>query len=686
MRARTGWLLALCAAAGAAYARDIFVSPAGDDLTGDGTAGAPFRTIQGAVGAAGVAGDRVRVLAGTYNECVDALSKSVEIVADEFLTNTTNPNRALTVIDATGVCDAASGVPAPAVLLGDDSSLEGFTIVAGGASGVQAFGDVVITRNEIRGSTGFQGGGIYLYAAAVYPGTHVAVISDNIVQDNTAVVDGGGIFAFAFAGDGLRQEVRISRNTIRGNVAQGFPLSSAPYFVPGGFGGGISTYPNSGPLGEVEIAITENVIEGNSVEANSGSYGSYGGGVWAATLYGYGAETIRIEDNQVRNNAAIATGGGVSAWAQGFFTSKHTVRVERNSVSGNAAEDGGGGLDLFLRALDLSDGFIQLEASSNELTGNRGDGFFGGGGLTAYAALRRTAGPDNVLSVQDNTIRGNSTATLGGGASLLALADSDPDGGGATAPASSLVRFERNLVAGNEASNLTGEGVGGGVSVDLRAFGEAVAEVELGFDTIASNAADLGGGGIDVFSFTDTDTGGTAVGSSFLAVSNSILASNAGFAVGGPPAGGAQSFSIESTYNDFFGNTSGVYEDTVFPFVTESANLLLDPLLDALSVPSVCSPTVDAADPTADFSLEPEPNGDRANQGHLGGTADAVPTLPDASGDRIVDGVDVLRIASAFASVRPGDRYFAPADRDNDGDVDGDDLAYVAAFFGRACP
>ncbi len=688
MRPRNGWLLALCAAAGAAYAADIFVSPTGSDVTGDGSPAAPFRTIQRAVDEAQPSGDRVRVLPGTYNECVNAALKSVAIVADEFVTNTTDPNPALTVIDGTGECDATSGAPAPAVLLDDDSTLEGFTVLGGGASGVQAFGDVVITRNEIRGNTGFQGGGIYLYAAALDPGTHVAVISDNTIRNNTAVVDGGGIFAFAAAADDLRQEIQISSNSIRDNLAQGFPLSTTPYFVAGGFGGGISTYPDSDPLGEVEIAITENVIQGNSVESNSGGYGSYGGGVWAATLYGAGSETIRIADNQLRNNTAFNTGGGVSAWAQGYLTSKHTVRVEGNSVSANEADNGGGGLDLFLRALDLSAGSIQLHASSNELTGNRGDGFFGGGGLAAYAALRRTASPDNILSVQNNTIRANSTDTLGGGASILAFADSDPDGGGATAPASSLVRFERNLVAGNRAASLAGDSFGGGVAVDLRAFGEAVAEAELDFNTLASNTADLGGGGVDVFSFTGADSGGTAVGTTSLALSNSIVASNTGFAVGGPPAGGAQSFAIESAYNDFFGNTSGVYEDTVFPFVTQTANLSLNPLLDALSVPSICSPTVDAADPAADFSLEPEPNGDRANQGHLGGTADAVQTLPDASGDRIVDGVDVLRIASAFASdlaLTPA-RYFAPADRDNDGDVDGDDLAYVAAFFGRACP
>jgi hypothetical protein len=99
----------------------------------------------------------------------------------------------------------------------------------------------------------------------------------------------------------------------------------------------------------------------------------------------------------------------------------------------------------------------------------------------------------------------------------------------------------------------------------------------------------------------------------------------------------------------------------------------------------VCSPTTDAADPAADWSLEPQPNGGRANLGHLGGTADATSSLPDVNGDLLVDGVDVLRIATAFASTAAQARYYAAADLDRDGDVDGDDLAYVAARFGRDC-
>ncbi len=51
------------------YAADLYVAPSGDDNTGTGTLGAPFRTIQKAANLA-VAGDNVIIRAGTYRETV----------------------------------------------------------------------------------------------------------------------------------------------------------------------------------------------------------------------------------------------------------------------------------------------------------------------------------------------------------------------------------------------------------------------------------------------------------------------------------------------------------------------------------------------------------------------------------------------------------------------------------------
>jgi len=79
--------------------------------------------------------------------------------------------------------------------------------------------------------------------------------------------------------------------------------------------------------------------------------------------------------------------------------------------------------------------------------------------------------------------------------------------------------------------------------------------------------------------------------------------------------------------------------------------------------------------------------------GHLGGTPSATGTLPDINGDNVVDGVDLLAIATSFASDTSRAWYSAAADIDKEPDpismlldVDGDDLAFVAAYYGRVCP
>ena len=54
--------------------------------------------------------------------------------------------------------------------------------------------------------------------------------------------------------------------------------------------------------------------------------------------------------------------------------------------------------------------------------------------------------------------------------------------------------------------------------------------------------------------------------------------------------------------------------------------------------------------------------------------------------DGLIDGIDILRIATAFGS-SPGDpRYDAAANMDEFPLIDGLDLAFVASGFGDTCP
>jgi hypothetical protein len=227
---------------------------------------------------------------------------------------------------------------------------------------------------------------------------------------------------------------------------------------------------------------------------------------------------------------------------------------------------------------------------------------------------------------------------------------------------------------------------GAGLEVGIEAGGPAIATADLRFNTIVRNLSDLAAGGIDVGVNTAFDYSGTYEGLASLTLEDSIVAENEGFGIGKAPAifGSTDNWTWVIRYNDVFGNGQD-YEPIVGIPPPEDRNISADPLLLALDVPDICSPTTEAADPAERFDLEPQPNGGRANIGHLGGTADATSSLPDVNGDLLVDGVDVLRIASAFASTAAQARFYAAADLDRNGIVDGDDLAYVAARFGKDC-
>ena len=104
-------------------------------------------------------------------------------------------------------------------------------------------------------------------------------------------------------------------------------------------------------------------------------------------------------------------------------------------------------------------------------------------------------------------------------------------------------------------------------------------------------------------------------------------------------------------------------------------------------IPMTCSPTIDSGDPILAVGDEPAPNGDVINMGHTGGKVTAANSLADPSGDGFVDGIDILRIATAFGSMPLDLRWDESADIDSNGLVDGDELDFITLLqFGAACP
>ena len=720
----------------------IYVAPppTGDNATGDGSLATPYATIQFAFLAA-VSGDEIRVLPGTYNECINNLafalgvSKNLNVRADDWIVN---GNRTTTIIDGTGQCVFPFSVVNLAGIAGG-SRLEGFTVTGAAASGVFVLGTGVVTNNVISGNTSLEGGGVYAYPGTCFYGTSSIVISNNQITNNTADDasqcsvsanipcniddncpageiclfrggDGGGVFVRGEAVNsggaggctGGDANVTLDNNVIDRNGADS------------AFGGGMYVLTNTQTGRSSTVTITQNLISNNSTLPFSVGYG---GGIWMGT-YGYGTEVIDFINNTVTSNVSTGDGGGISAWIDALADANHTINVTANDVQSNIAEGAGGGMDLFVFALDLqgTNEAVQLNTGGNLILGNEAQGTLDaltiypglGGGIISFIVSQRSSTTVE-LNIFENDVRGNLASVAGGGIAAIGSADADPQNDPALrGRALTSTTIRNNLIAINTATDAgtnfpTMSAVGGGIFAYAEGYGgadsttPAKSKMFLNFNTIAQNTADTGSGGIEMESYTELDSAGDDASIEF-EVNHSIIYDNSGFGVGGPQppaggllalAGGTGTFSLANVRNSLFMNAGGAYEAWIANGLND---LFTDALLDASFRPSQCSNTIDAGDPLISAALEPAPNGPPGssaglvNLGHTGGTPFAVTTLADSSGDGSVDGIDLLRLSVAFAS-DPLDMRWAPeVDLDRDMFISGIDLALMAADFARSCP
>jgi hypothetical protein len=359
-------------------------------------------------------------------------------------------------------------------------------------------------------------------------------------------------------------------------------------------------------------------------------------------------------------------------------------------------------MDIFVSTFNMTaPQRASLIVRDNQVTGNQtttddpiNSAAFGGGGILATFESLSSDSANMEFAIRDNRISQNTAAVFGGGVSLFAIADAEPNDDGNVADAIATVDFRNNRVTQNSASSAVVNATGGGIFAFLEAQGPATATVDMKLNTVSGNTLDNNAepGGIHAESLTSADSVQAVDGTATLLLDSSIVSGNDGVGLGGPSpgtegvitGGGTGNFSAVTAYSDFFGQTP----DLDAWIIQDVGTLFVDPMLDPVTfVPMTCSPTIDAADPSEDFSQEPGPNGGRANMGHTGGTSEAATSLADVNGDGLIDGYEVVRISVAFGVMSDQEpRYDAGVDFNGDGMITGDDLALIAADFGVTCP
>jgi hypothetical protein len=260
--------------------------------------------------------NEVVVMPGTYREQV-LLRTGIRLRSWREVDSACagDPN-CLTIIDGAG-----SGPVVLVPILGDDSSIEGFTISGGRAlqgagiliqGGLAVIRNNTITNNAAIGTTSTPGrGGAILTAGN-------PTIEDNRIEGNKAVSgSGGGINVTG--GSPI-----ISRNVIQGNTAL---ASGEAYF---GYGGGIA----------IESAANLPVIKNNIIVGNRAEGG--GGGIDVYTSSPSIQNNVIAENEAPGVGALAGNGGGINVTGRKGAESSTSPSIVNNLVTANRAGRGGG--------------------------------------------------------------------------------------------------------------------------------------------------------------------------------------------------------------------------------------------------------------------------------------------------------------------------------------------------------
>ena len=263
------------------------VSVTGSDVSGDGSEGSPYASIQTGINAS-QNGDTVLVHDGLYQENIDFSGKRIVLSSEG--------GRESTIIDG----QASSFVIRMASLEDSTTIIDGFTIQNGnyglGGGIICQNADPILRNLTIQNNVATDhGGGVIFHQSR-------AKLFNVQINDNTSGGDGGGAYLYINS-DVYFQDVQIGNNT------------SAEE------GGGIG-------IDNCQLQLENCRIYNNYSP-------SKGGGIWAFD------GRLTIGRSVIENNSTDDDGGGIAAHLGCEFS------LHGSTVSGNTAGLEGGGLYLF---------------------------------------------------------------------------------------------------------------------------------------------------------------------------------------------------------------------------------------------------------------------------------------------------------------------------------------------------
>ncbi|MEX2169341.1 MAG: choice-of-anchor Q domain-containing protein [Pirellulales bacterium] len=245
--------------------------------------------------------------------------------------------------------------------------------------------DSIVSGNDAVGVGNNHGGGVF---ALLEESASLSIV-DSEVSGNTALQDGGGVYANAQSHSGAPfptpRAVTVSRSLISGNTASR--------------GGGLYTYNAEG----TETLVEESHITGNQVNNLEGFHGN-GGGVYAY-LHGFNFENIKprfiITRSTVDNNEADNKAGGIFVCCKkfGHFIATNSTFSGNSTVNDNPLTAGGGGI-VIARDSDFPDGSI--DADLRNLTVTQNTSVNGGGILIADLSNMRVRIANSIISENEN--------------------------------------------------------------------------------------------------------------------------------------------------------------------------------------------------------------------------------------------------------------------------------------------